>query len=292
VAVRRMRRPFLDMLEEVFSAYLPMPQPFPPAPIMPIIASNALSVSLSGRVILSDIDLAVERGEWLGLVGPNGSGKTTLLRTLSGVLPYAGSLDMLDRPVRTWNNRERARHLALVRQTRTVSFDFQVDELVLLGRSPYKGLLATYDRTDRERVHDALRLVDLEGCAERSFASLSGGEQQRVFLAQALVQEADILLLDEPTTYLDVHHQYEFMHHVRRLVDEGITVVGAFHDLELAAHFSDRMAVLDGGRLVATGAPVEVLTEDLLRRVFRMESHVTTAGDERLYIRFDRPSVR
>ena len=259
---------------------------------MPILESKTLSVSLSGRVILSDIDLSVKRGEWMGLIGPNGSGKTTLLRTLSGVLPYSGSLNMLDHPVRSWNARDRARHLALVRQTRNVSFDFQVDELVLLGRSPYKGLLATYDNADRERMQDALRLVDLDGCAERSFASLSGGEQQRVFLAQALVQEADILLLDEPTTYLDVHHQYEFMHHVRRLVDEGITVVGAFHDLELAAHFSDRMTVLDGGHLVASGAPQVVLTENLLRTVFRMESRVTTSGDERLYIRFDRPSVR
>ncbi len=256
-----------------------------------ILDVHHLGVDLAGRPILRDLSFRVERGEWLGLVGPNGSGKTTLLRTLAGLLPHNGTVDLMGQGIRMWRPAERARRLAMVRQTRSVAFDFRVDELVLLGRSPHKGLLATFDRSDHERMSAALRTVDLAGFEGRSFESLSGGEQQRVFLAQALVQEADMLLLDEPTTYLDVHHQYEFMVHVRRQVDAGTTVIGAFHDLELAARFSDRMAVLDGGRLVALGAPEAVLTPALLRDVFRMEADVEHR-DDGLQVRFTGPATR
>lgn len=255
---------------------------------MPLIHTHHLCIDLSGRRILSDIDVSVGRGEWLGLVGPNGSGKTTLLRAMAGLIPYAGTLELNGRDVRAWRPAERARALAMVRQVRSVAFDFRVDELVLLGRSPHKGLLATFDRSDHERVARALEAVDLSGFDSRSFESLSGGEQQRVFLAQALVQEADVLLLDEPTTYLDVHHQFEFMTHVRRQVDAGTTVVGAFHDLELAARFSDRMAVLDKGHMAAIGAPEDVLTPALLRDVFRMEADVHL-HDHQLLVRFTGP---
>jgi iron complex transport system ATP-binding protein len=256
-----------------------------------ILDVHNLRVELSGRTILDDLSFRVGSGEWLGLVGPNGSGKTTLLRTLAGLLPHAGTVDLMGKSIRTWRPAERARRLAMVRQTRSVAFDFRVDELVLLGRSPHKGLLATFDRNDHERMSAALRTVDLAGFEDRSFDSLSGGEQQRVFLAQALVQEADVLLLDEPTTYLDVHHQYEFMVHVRRQVDAGTTVIGAFHDLELAARFSDRMAVLDRGRLVAFGTPADVLTPDLLKDVFRMDAEVEHR-DDGLLVRFTGPATR
>lgn len=257
----------------------------------PIVDIRDLGVRLSGRPILEGVSLQVERGQWLGLTGPNGSGKTTLLRTLAGLLPHSGTVNLLGRGVRSWRPAERAKRLAMVRQTRSVAFDFRVDELVLLGRSPHKGLLATFDRNDHNRMSQALRTVDLAGFEDRSFESLSGGEQQRVFLAQALVQEADVLLLDEPTTYLDVHHQYEFMVHVRRQVDAGTTVIGAFHDLELAARFSDQMAVLNEGRLAASGVPEDVLTPTLLRDIFRMEAIVEHL-DDGLQVRFTGPATR
>ncbi|MDA0377865.1 MAG: ABC transporter ATP-binding protein [Bacteroidetes bacterium] len=256
---------------------------------MSLIEASRLRVTLGGSLILDDISFTVQPGTWRGLLGPNGSGKTTLLRCVAGLLEHTGSLLMEGRPVASWTRRALARRLAFVRQSNAIAFDFRVLDLVLLGRAPHKSLLSVYDHEDEHHALDALRRVDLDGLAERSFHSLSGGEQQRVFLAQALVQEADILILDEPTTYLDVHHQYEFLGHVRTLVDAGKTVIGAFHDLELAARYSDRLLVLDRGRMAAEGTPGEVLTKDLLAGVFRMDAEVGTAPDGHLRIAFAAP---
>jgi iron complex transport system ATP-binding protein len=260
-----------------------------PLPPTPLIEASGLRVALGGTPILEDMSFTVEPGTWTGLLGPNGSGKTTLLRTIAGLLEYAGTLHLDGKPVSGWTRRALAQRLAFVRQSHAIAFDFRVLDLVLLGRAPHKSLLSVYNHEDEEHAQDALRRVDLEGLAERSFQSLSGGEQQRVFLAQALVQEADILILDEPTTYLDVHHQYEFLGHVRTLVDAGKTVIGAFHDLELAARFSDGLLVLERGRLAATGTPEAVLTRELLARVFRMEADVSATEQGHLRIAFAAP---
>ena len=174
-----------------------------------------------------------------------------------------------------------------MRQSHSIPFDFKVDELVLLGRSPHKNLLSSYDLSDAQLVRNALKLVDMSGFSSRSYSSLSGGEQQRVFLAQALVQEADILLLDEPTTYLDVHHQFEFLQHVRSLVDSGKTVIGAFHDLEMAARFCDHLIVFSDGTVAADGPPTEVLDSELLARVFRMNATVYLSENAALRIHFE-----
>lgn len=237
-------------------------------------SSSGLTVELGKKEILHGLEFQVESGQWIGLLGPNGAGKTTLLRAMAGLLEYHGSLKLLDREIRDYRPRERAKRLALVRQTHALAFDFRVDELVLLGRSPYKSLLSVYDNSDLDRVSVALSLVDLKGFRERVMSSLSGGEQQRVFLAQALVQEADILLLDEPTTHLDVHHQYEFLYRVQEFVSEGKTVVGAFHDLELAARFSTHLLILQHGNLVASGPPEQILNESLIADVFEMDAAV------------------
>ncbi|MCH8247234.1 MAG: ABC transporter ATP-binding protein [Bacteroidetes bacterium] len=245
-------------------------------------SSSGLTVELGKKEILHGLEFQVESGQWIGLLGPNGAGKTTLLRAMAGLLEYHGSLKLLDREIRDYRPRERAKRLALVRQTHALAFDFRVDELVLLGRSPYKSLLSVYDNSDLDRVSVALSLVDLKGFRERVMSSLSGGEQQRVFLAQALVQEADILLLDEPTTHLDVHHQYEFLYRVQEFVSEGKTVVGAFHDLELAARFSTHLLILQHGNLVASGPPELILNESLIADVFEMDAAVLsgeTAAD-------------
>lgn len=246
-----------------------------------------LSVDLSGKRILHGISARVDRGKWVALIGPNGSGKTTLLRAVGGLLPYSGRVLVDGRSVRSWSPRSLARRLAFVRQSHPLSFDFTVRDLVLLGRSPHKSFLSTYDTADFKRVSDALRLVDLEDFEDRSYDSLSGGEQQRVFLAQALVQEARILLLDEPTTYLDVHHQFGFMEHVAHLVRGGMTVVGAIHDLELAARYADDVIVLDHGRKVADGAPGDVLTADTIERVFRMRARIDSGAGRPFRIHFE-----
>ena len=259
-----------------------------PAAPVPLVVAEDLRVALDGTPILHGLDFAVEAGTWVGLLGPNGSGKTTLLRALAGVLPYQGRLDLDGRAVRAWKPRALARRLAVLRQTTPLSFDFSVEELVLLGRTAHKGWLDRYDAADRARVREALAHVDLDAFARRSVLALSGGERQRVLLAQALVQESDLLLLDEPTAHLDVHYQFEFLDVVRALVAAGRTVIAVFHDLEQAARYADHLLVLDQGRLVADGPPRHVLTEALLASVFRMRARVESAG-ERLRILYEAP---
>lgn len=255
----------------------------------PFIEADALHVALDGQAILKGLTFRVSRGAWVGLLGPNGSGKTTLMRTLAGLLPYAGRLTLAGRPVRSWSPRALARTLAFVRQSLPFSFAFTVEEIVLLGRAPHKGLLSPITSTDRRKAREALARVDLAGFEDRIIHHLSGGEQQRVLLAQALAQEADLLLLDEPTAHLDVHHQYEFTEHVRTLVDAGRTVVSAFHDLELAARYADHLLVLDHGRLAAQGAPEAVLTPELLASVFRMRAELIALPGAPLRIHYQAP---
>ena len=235
-------------------------------------------MALGDTPILHDLTFEIEADSWVALVGPNGSGKTTLLRTLAGLLPYRGELAFDGTPVRTWKARDLARRLAFVRQSPSLAFEFTVEEFVLLGRAPHYGWLEGFSRADRDRVRNALAAADLDAFAERSMTELSGGEQQRVLLAQAIAQEADVLLLDEPTAHLDVHHQFDGMNRVASLAPRR-TVVAAFHDLAFAARYADRIFVLDRGRLVADGAPRDVLTPALIRSVFRMDAALVEAGD-------------
>jgi iron complex transport system ATP-binding protein len=204
-------------------------------------------------------------------------------------VPVEGTITLDGRPVEAWSAAERARRLAYVRQAPSLTFDFTVEELVLLGRAPHRGWLQAYQAADRSRVRDALSRVDLDGFAHRSVLSLSGGETQRVFLAQALVQEADLLLLDEPTSHLDVHYQFAFMDQVADLVANQRTVLAVFHDLELAARYADRLLVLHEGRLVADGAPASVLTPDCLAQVFGMRARIERRDDGTLRIEYLRP---
>ena len=248
-----------------------------------------LGVTLRETSILHDISCQVAPGEWIGLLGPNGSGKTTLLRSIGGALPYEGSITLDDREIRDWDPRRLARRMAFVRQNARVSFDFTVEEVVRLGRSPYKRWLEPYTSYDRKRVRAALEKVDLKGFDDRLVTELSGGEQQLVLLAQALVQEADILLLDEPTNHLDIQHQYQFLQQVEGLVERNRTVITAFHDLNLAARYANRIFVVQDGRLVAQGPPHEVLTEDLIASVFGVRSSITGGSNGRLNIEFIAP---
>ena len=241
---------------------------------LPVIAADGLRVELGGVPILHDLSFSISAGNWIGLLGPNGSGKTTLLKTLGGLLPYSGSLELHARPLATWRDRERAREVAFVRQQPSLDFDFTVEEVVSLGLAPHLSWLERPSPAQRERVHTALSDTDLTDLAGRPVSTLSGGEQQRVQLAQALAQDAPVLLLDEPTAHLDVHHRYDLMERIAALVRTGRTVVAAFHDLAFAARYADRLLVLDEGALAADGLPEEVLTSRLIRNVFKMNADV------------------
>lgn len=251
-----------------------------------ILRAEGFSVAIDSAPILKNLDFSVRRGRFVGLLGPNGSGKSTLMRAASGLLPYDGRLTFDGREVAAWTAGALARRLAFVRQTTSLSFDFSVSELVLLGRSPHKGWLQGYTSDDSRSAAEALRQVDMDGFGERSVLTLSGGELQRVMLAQALVQEAEMLLLDEPTAHLDVHYQFEFMDLVRTLVGQGRTVIAVFHDLEMAARYADDVIVLSGGHVAACGSPAGVLTDDLIARVFRMRAVLHTSADGVLRIEY------
>jgi iron complex transport system ATP-binding protein len=255
----------------------------------PIVDARALSAYIEDVHILHELSFRVETGRLVGLLGPNGSGKTTLLRCVSGLLPYSGTLEVLGREISTWSPRELARRLAFVRQAVSMSFDFSVSEVILLGRSPHKRWLQDYARDDRDRMVQALEHVDLDGFEDRSVLTLSGGELQRVFLAQALVQEAEVLLLDEPTAHLDVHYQFEFMNLIRELVGHGRTVIAVFHDLEIASRFADDLIVLQRGRVVAGGKPADVLTKGLIADVFRMDASLHASSHGTLRIEYTGP---
>lgn len=254
-------------------------------PSPPLLDVREVSVSLGGTKILHDVTFRVHVGERIALIGPNGAGKTTLLRTLIGLLPFDGTLKLAGRAFSDWSARDRARQIALVRQQTPLAVDFTVSEIVALGRAPHLGWMDALAEADRQTVDLALDALDLQDLSDRPVPSLSGGEQQRVFLAQALAQDAPLLLLDEPTAHLDIRHQLDLLRRVERLSDEGRTVIAAIHDLGLAARFADRILVLARGRLVADGSPDEVLTPDRLREVFRVSADVdaTEAG---LHIRY------
>jgi len=238
----------------------------------PILEASDLKVLRGSRKILHNLTFAITSGTLTGLIGPNGSGKTTLLRTISGYWPYQGSIRLHDREIRRWSSRALARRLAVVRQAPALSFDFSVAEIVLLGLLPHKTTFQGYSKGDYRRIAAILAELDLDGFEGRQMHTLSGGEQQRVYLAQALVQNAELLLLDEPTTHLDVHSQYAFLHAARELTRHAHTIVVVFHDLELAARFADHLLVLDKGHLVASGPPAAVLSESLILDVFQMEA--------------------
>ena len=221
-----------------------------------------VTVTLGRAEVVHQVSTTVQRGEWVALIGPNGAGKTTILRALAGLVGFAGQILLDGRPVATSSRREIARQVALVPQHPHTPPELTVAEYVLLGRTPHIGYLATETRVDRLAAERAIARLALRPFAERLLGSLSGGELQRAVLARALAQDAPILLLDEPTSALDLGRQQQALELVDSLRrDDGLTVVSAMHDLSLAGQFSDRLLLLDRGRVVAEGNAREVLSE-------------------------------
>jgi len=230
-----------------------------------MIELQGLTVELGGRAVVDGVDLEVRRGEWLALIGPNGGGKTTLLRAIARLVPFAGEVLLDGRSTAELHRRELSRLLALVPQEPSTPPWMTVGEYVLLGRTPHLGALAKEGRRDREAAARALARLDLGDYRERLLGTLSGGERQRAVVARALAQEAPVVLLDEPTAALDIGHQQQALELVDALrLDSELTLVSAMHDLTLAAQYAERMVLLDHGRVVADGAPHDVLTESLI----------------------------
>ena len=227
---------------------------------------DRLCVDLSGRQILDNVSLTAQPGQVVGIVGPNGCGKSTLLRALLRILrPRAGSVAIDDVDIATMPAKAFARTAAAVLQDATGDFDLRVHDVVAMGRAPYKRMFQGDNAFDREVVTKSLALVDASHLVDRSFALMSGGERQRVLVARALAQQPSLLVMDEPTNHLDIRHQFDVLALPSEL---GITAVIALHDLNLAAHYCDVIAVLHNGVQVTVGAPDDVLTAELVAEVY------------------------
>jgi len=240
-----------------------------------------LSVSYGPRRVLSDVSLEVNPGEVLALIGPNGAGKSTLVRAISGVIPVEkgkitnNGKEHLPMDINTLPPIKRARALAVVPQAASMPPAFTVWETVLMGRTPYLNFLGQVSTKDEEIARQALQKVDALSLAERRVGELSGGEQQRVLLARALAQSTPILLLDEPTSNLDLHYQVSFMETVSILAhQDNLAVLVAMHDLNLAARYADRVALLVEGEIKATGTPEQVLTAELISTAYHLTVQV------------------
>lgn len=240
------------------------------------LTASGLRVGYGGRRILGGVDLTVRPGAVTAVIGPNGSGKSTLLRTLARLLsPDEGSVTIDGRPLSTLRARELARALAFLPQAPTAPEGMSVRELVARGRHPHQSLLRQWSTADAASVEAALRLTGLDDLADRDVQTLSGGQRQRAWIAMSLAQDTRILLLDEPTTYLDIAHSVEVLDLVDHLcVDLGRTVVMVIHDLNLAIRYADELVVVHEGRIAAQGAPEHVITERLLETVFGLTARV------------------
>ena len=246
------------------------------------IQTDNVKVSFGQKSILQDISLSIRDKEFVGIIGPNGSGKSTFLKCLYRVLqPNNGKIFFDGTEMSSLSHRDTALKMAVVAQHSTVNFDFSVLEMVLMGRSPYKGLLDRDQIDDYEIARHALAQVGLSDFESRNFNTLSGGEQQRVILARALAQRTECLVLDEPTNHLDIKYQLELMTIVKRL---DATVVSAIHDLNLASMYCDRLIALKDGSVVCTGTPHEVLTEETIRHIYGVSAAVQTLPNGRLNI--------
>ncbi|MFC6904521.1 heme ABC transporter ATP-binding protein [Halalkalicoccus tibetensis] len=229
-----------------------------------------LDVELGGMAVLDAVSTHIDEGRFVGLVGPNGAGKSTMLRAIGAVLkPDAGTVSLDGESVHDLPSRAASRRVATVPQDTSLSFDFDVRDVVAMGRTPYRSRFrSSVDPAGEEAIERALDRTETEEFADRSISAVSGGERQRVVLARALAQDTPILLLDEPTASLDINHQIRTLELVRELADEGKTVIAAIHDLNLAAHYCDELLLLSGGRILESGPPERVLTEANLAEAF------------------------
>ena len=231
---------------------------------------HSISFRYQKNWVLQDISFQVGKGEFIGVIGPNGSGKSTLLKVLYRLLsPQQGEVLVEFVPLKRMSRAEIAKRIAVVAQETYPLFPFRVIEIVLMGRSPYLGYLMFESEKDLEIAKKAMKWTEILNFSERPIDELSGGERKRVFIARALAQEPEVILLDEPTANLDIHHQIEFLDLILSLNREkGLTIVMATHDMNIAAEFCDRLILLRQGTIYKMGSPKEVITEENIERVY------------------------
>lgn len=250
------------------------------------LSTENIRLSYGAQEILKGVSINGNTGEFIGIIGPNGSGKSTLLKCIYRILkPHAGQVFLDGEELSGISIRNSAKKMAVVAQHNYYNFDFSVMEVVLMGRAPHKKTMERDNAKDFQIAQKALETVGMEGFANRSFSTLSGGEQQRVILARALAQQTPCLILDEPTNHLDITHQIQLMKIVKNL---KVTVISAVHDLNIAAMFCDRLYVLQDGEIVGQGTPQEVLTAEFIKKIYRVETEIVYDSAGQLHVLFQK----
>ena len=246
-----------------------------------IIKAQNICVSINDKEIVHNLSLEIPEGKVTAIIGPNGCGKRTTLKALSRILPYKGSVTFKGNEMSALSQREFAKSLAILTQSPQAPSDLTVNDLVEMGRFPHRGFLGRGGKDDKEHVEWALAQTGVTAMRNRLLNTLSGGERQRAWIAMALAQRPEVLLLDEPTTYLDICHQLEIMQLIGRLNQElGLTVVMVVHDLNHAIMYADHVVVVKAGELVTSGAPREIITADLLAEVFKVKADEFTLSND------------
>ncbi|MBG9795391.1 ABC transporter ATP-binding protein [Paenibacillus dendritiformis] len=236
----------------------------------PILQADHISKSYGSRSVLNDVSLTVRAGEWVGIIGPNGSGKSTLLSLLSGAdSPAGGRIELMGRSLRSYSRKALSQTMAVLLQESLPPIGYSVREVVEMGRFPYQSWFGSEAEDSGPYIDSIMERLQLTELEERPIDRLSGGQRQRVALAKLMAQSPSIVLLDEPTTYLDIRYQVQFMDVVRDWQQDcGLTVVSVLHDLNLAALYCDRLVVVHEGRIAADGAPEELMSPDVIARYF------------------------
>lgn len=256
---------------------------------MELVVKN-ICVDIDKKPIVKNVSLHVKEGQFAVLLGPNGSGKSTLLKSIYRTMPYKSGTVLIDnKNTKEIGYKEFAANVAVVSQFSNIAFEFSVEEIVLMGRTPHIGLMGKETAEDIKIVADALEMVGMSHFAHRSFATLSGGEKQRVLLARALAQKPELLILDEPTNHLDIRYQLQVLSVVKKT---GISCLAALHDLNLSAQYADYIYLLKSGEIVAEGVPEAVLNKDTIRNVYGVESSIfKSENDGSLVISYHAPEL-
>lgn len=231
-----------------------------------------LKFSIDKKDILKDISFDIPKGSFVGIIGPNGSGKSTILKNIYRLYkPDSGKLILDNKDLSTMKDKDCAKEIAVLAQESNSQFDFTVEQIVKMGRYPYKSVFEDYSKKDIDMVNNMLKRVGLDNYSDRSFSKLSGGEKQRTLIARALVQDTDFLILDEPTNHLDIGYQIQLMDLVKSL---NITTLSAIHDMNIASMYCDYLIVMKDGKIRKCGKVEEVITEDMLKEIFGVNAYV------------------
>lgn len=231
---------------------------------------DSLEFGYTNKSVLKDISFSVEKGQFISIIGPNGSGKSTLLKNLANIyLPLKGDIEIDGKNISNYNKKELARKIALVPQDTTISYDFSVFDVALMGRFPYIGRFEKESENDYKMVVEALKLTNTFHLRDRSINEISGGERQRVIIARALIQEPEIIFLDEPTSHLDINHQIDLLTILKNLNKEkNTTIILVIHDINLACRYSDKIVLMDDGKILSEGNPEEVITRENIEEAY------------------------